>query len=470
MSSNTSPNHRFSLIKRRATVVHGYTSIHEQEVHTLSLCSNTEARSMLPYKDAVKLLTLPLTVVEKFGERFLIVAVPESTDAEHINALKFAIGCNIQPRKVSEKILLMAIQKAYGGDDENLIKNIEVLSNLDTHYLPKTLHSDLELQEEVDGIPKFLKVFIEYAVSKNASDIHILPRHNGTFVVLRINGELLQHDNPLCSHTLHEHLSRRIKILSGLDINERKLPLDGNFKMKVGSIDVHIRVSSIPTIHGEKIVLRIHGRNEVPSILNLGFNKSDHYLINEALSLTSGLILVCGATGSGKTTTLYSFAKELAGRNKNVATIEDPVELAISELTQTSIDTATNFDYPKAIRAMVRQDPDIIVVGELRDTESLGVCMQASMTGHLVISSLHAGSINEAKERMLMLGATERELQAAIKLVIVQKLEPVLCNECSVIDLQESNRTGETVNKKVGCFKCDYSGYSGRKMIAEVGQ
>lgn len=290
---------------------------------------------------------------------------------------------------------------------------IVMFNKIDTNNLLLDLSVDMPIERLLENI-----IFLADSIS--ASDVHIYVCYENTSIKFRCNG-ILTHvsDIPL---EMAKRLSSRIKILANMDISEQRLPQDGHFVTSIKR-DLNIRVNSCPTIHGEKLVLRIARHYDaIPKLNEIGMSEKQTQEFQRALSQMHGLILLTGPTGSGKTTTLYAALNELDDDRHNILTIEDPVEITHPRYTQVSINKTIGFDFPQALRAFLRQDPDIIMIGEIRDLETATISCQAAQTGHLVLATLHCNSANQAISRLKAIGVQEYLIQDAIKLVISQQL------------------------------------------------
>lgn len=321
---------------------------------------------------------------------------------------------------------------------------------------------------------KLIDTIIEQAISKNASDIHIEPFENYIRVRIRIDGmlyKILKLDISALSG-----LVTRIKILSKLDISEHRIPQDGRIDMKVDNLLFDLRVSILPTIYGEKVVIRIiYSSNDILSKENIGFFDEDLDKFNKLLKNTNGIILVTGPTGSGKSTTLAAAIKDLNKENINIVTVENPVENTIEGVNQININVKAGFDFPQILRSILRQDPDIIMVGEIRDFETATIAMRAAITGHLVLSTLHTNDAVSSITRLIDMGIEPYIITSSLKAVIAQRLVRKVCPFCSQeisVSDEEMNILnvpyGTKIKKAVGCKYCNNTGYKGRFALYEI--
>lgn len=435
-------------------------------VNALSRCSSAEARESIPYEEAVHRCVLPLGIISLGSSQVLAVAAASADDPELVTALRFITGLEIRVSLVPIAALTQAIFKAYKGDEVEL----GTLANrlVEKEKADAVEESVLPFYPKTGEAAQFLARLIEYAYAKNASDIHLVPKVDGTHVRIRIERKLLCHPEPVCSLALHRQIVARVKVLAKLDTTQQSMPQDGMIQLQDSSRRSQIRVGSMPTIHGEKVVLRLQSASSLLSLAALGFPSLVQQDLLAAIAAREGLVLFAGPTGSGKTSSLYALMQELAGRNLSLVSIEDPVEIDLEGISQTSIDEARGFTYAKAMRAVLRQDPNVIMIGEMRDPESAAIAMQAAITGHLVLSTVHARSVEEILLRLSALQIDALTVAQSLLFLCCQRLYPALCRRCRVTDLNHSNAHGFEVFRGVGCSDCDYSGCSGVALAVET--
>ncbi|MBE9504943.1 MAG: type II secretion system ATPase GspE [Proteobacteria bacterium] len=335
----------------------------------------------------------------------------------------------------------------------------------------------LDLSDEAPIIRLVNKIFYR-AVKERASDIHIEPFEAGLKVRFRIDGTLYERLSP--PKVYHAPIVSRVKILAGLNIAERRLPQDGRIKIKIAGKDVDIRVSLIPTAYGERLVLRILDRSSVLlGLSDLGMGKDQLMAFTKAISTANGIVLVTGPTGSGKTTTLYAAMEELNSSETNILTVEDPVEYQIPGIGQIPVNTKVGLTFAKGLRSILRQDPDKIMVGEIRDLETAEIAIQASLTGHLVLSTLHTNDAASAVTRLVDMGVESFLVSATLRAVIAQRLVRRICQNCKIkysppeelleeLGISKSDRQGVTFYRGAGCDQCSETGYRGRGAIYEI--
>ena len=332
--------------------------------------------------------------------------------------------------------------------------------------------SDDLLDDKNKGpIIKLINATITKAVKARASDIHLEPFENKLSIRFRVDGvlrEVLQYQK-----NITQMIISRIKIMSKLDISERRLPQDGRISISVGKRDIDLRVSTLPSSFGERVVLRILEKDKTHIQLEqLGFSSEILKNFRKNLSKNEGIILVTGPTGSGKTTSLYSGLREISDRSQNILTIEDPVEYALEGIGQTQVNNKTGLTFAKGLRAILRQDPDIVMVGEIRDKETAEIAIQASLTGHLVLSTVHTNSAVNAITRLRDMGIEPYLLSSSLIFVLSQRLVRKLCPNCKTADEDSKNilkkyKIKGKAFKSVGCNSCDNTGYKGRLSIGE---
>ncbi len=432
---------------------------------------------LIPNEFAVKNMVLPLSRTLKS----LTVAMADPLDLILIDNLKRLTGYEINPIIATKSDLLKAAEEFYGKsamlkDAVNASYStpkeisLEELSNVGEEEL--NLDKLIARAEEAPVV-KLVDLIIRQAISERASDIHIEPFKDKISLRYRIDGKLYEVPPP--AKHLHLPIISRIKILTKLDIAEKRLPQDGAFLVKIDDRPIDIRVSSIPTIYGEKIVMRILDRSHVVLDLNqLGFDQKQLELMRKAINLPYGLIFLTGPTGSGKTTTLYAILNEIKNPTKNIVTIEDPVEYKLDSVNQVQIKPEIGLTFASALRSFLRQDPDIMLVGEVRDLETAEICIRSALTGHLVLSTLHTNDAPAAISRLIDIGVEPHLITPSLICVIAQRLTRKLCPDCKEAYEPKSEQIGDIklkadlIYKPKGCDKCNHIGYKGRSCLSEV--
>ena len=313
---------------------------------------------------------------------------------------------------------------------------------------------DCDVDNNQDYYSELLHKIIFKALKLNSSDIHIEPFENILKIRMRIDGKLKE----IYSYPkgVHIKLATFIKLNAGLDISEKRLPQDGRIDKKIKDTTLDLRLSTIPTVHGEKIVIRILNRDKfIKDKSEIGFSDLAIKKIKNIVNNMSGMILVTGPTGSGKTTTLYSILNDFKLMDKNIVTIEDPVEYKIEGINQTQVNTKIGFTFSRGLRSILRQDPDIIMIGEIRDQETAKIAIRAASTGHLVISTMHTNNSIESINRLLDMGIPRYLIASTLTGIISQRLIRKVCKKCNSY-------------RKSGCIDCNYTGYKGRIAIYEI--
>lgn len=355
----------------------------------------------------------------------------------------------------------------------------EIGQDLNLSDLVNTLPEDNELLDSDDGAPviRLINAILSEAVKEGASDVHIEPFEKLLSVRFRTDGMLRQVLTPPVQ--LSRYLISRIKVMAKLDIAEKRLPQDGRISLRIAGRNVDVRVSTLPASHGERVVLRILDKNSLDLALeNTGMNAELCQRMNAQLQLPHGIILVTGPTGSGKSTTLYAALRALYRPEKNILTIEDPVEYQLDGIGQTQVNARVDMTFARGLRAILRQDPDVVMIGEIRDNETAQIAVQASLTGHLVLSTLHTNSALGAIERLRDMGVETFLLSNALTAVLAQRLVRKLCHACkkswradsttlAACRLQDLPSTA-IFYQATGCDVCNHSGYRGRTGIHEL--
>lgn len=333
--------------------------------------------------------------------------------------------------------------------------------------------ADLLTSEESAPIIKFVNTIFYQAIKRKASDIHIETHEKKGEVRFRIDGALIKHID--LDKNIIDLIISRIKVISSLDISEKRLPQDGRTQVKVAGKNLDIRVSVLPTYHGERVVMRIlMNSTSIPTLRELGFDENITSQLEELLKFSHGIILVTGPTGSGKSTTLHSFLQQLASPEKNILSIEDPVEYDAPHVSQIAVNVKAGLTFASGLRSILRQDPDIIMIGEIRDSETAHIAVQAAMTGHLVFSTLHTNNATAALTRLVDMDIDKFLINSTILGVLAQRLVRKLCPSCSekvkitdadAFDLGISPDT--LISQPKGCSDCHFTGYHGRIAIGE---
>lgn len=430
----------------------------------LALCSREDARSLLPYESALKLGALPIAVTVSEDTSRLHCAVSRDTP-ELRRALRFLTERELVLTTVPQEVLEGALGRAYLGSGARIVSDIKRLS------LPHGRTDEVrkpEIPKPQGDAARFLANILEFSVARGASDLHLCPSPQGAFIRIRVDGALLSYDDQHYPRALHEQLVSRLKVLAGLDIACKKLPQDGACSLTIGASTRCIRLSTLPTVDAESVVVRFLYARKLPQFSLLGLEPVAMSLVRGAISKSQGVVLLSGPTGSGKTTTMYSLALELQNRGRNVVSVEDPVEAPMPGMVQVQVHEQQGLDFPRAIRSILRHDPDVILIGEMRDAVSARMALSAAVTGHLTVSSLHMGSALQALERLHSFEISGHESAQALSLIINQRLIPRLCYRCKVGDSDGQARFKKMIYAPTGCPGCSQTGYDGRVLLTEV--
>jgi type IV pilus assembly protein PilB len=432
---------------------------------------------LLPQDFALKNSVLPLSRTLKS----LTVAMADPLDLILIDNLERLTNCEINPVIATRSDITKAVEGFYsksGMLDQAVKESYDISAHgnesVDMDAPDQELSLDkLVARAEEAPVVKLVDLIIRQAIDERASDIHIEPFKDKISLRYRIDGKLYEIPPP--AKHLHMPIISRVKILAKLDIAEKRLPQDGAFLVRIGERPIDIRVSSVPTIYGEKIVMRLLDRSEVVLDLNrLGFDPKQLEPMRKAINAPYGLVFLTGPTGSGKTTTLYAILSEIKSPSKNIVTIEDPVEYKLEGINQVQIKPEIGLTFAAALRSFLRQDPDIMLVGEVRDLETAQICIRSAFTGHLVLSTLHTNDAPTAVSRLMDIGIEPYMLAPSLLAVIAQRLVRRLCPDCkeayepSKEQIANMNLKAELIYRAKGCAKCNNTGYRGRACIAEV--
>lgn len=414
----------------------------------------------------------------------LKVVMANPDDRETINALKVATSADVMVYSADNKVLNDYISRFYGQKAENVGSIIDDLGEKGLEFIREDEEDVGHLKDLASEAPiiRLVNLFITRAVESRASDIHIEPFEDELKVRYRIDGVL--HETESTPKRLQAAIVSRIKIMAKLNIAERRLPQDGRIKLKVGEREVDLRVSTIPVLYGESVVMRIlHKEGIVIDLDKLGFPPHELSQFNHLITKPNGIILVTGPTGSGKTTTLYGALDKINSPDKKIITVEDPIEYQLKGINQIQVKPQIGLNFANTLRHIVRQDPDIIMIGEIRDLETAEIAIQSALTGHLVFSTLHTNDAPSAVTRLLDMGVEDFLLPSTVLGILAQRLVRIICPSCreiapSIAEKEEFARLGigneyksyETYKtyKGKGCDKCSFTGYYGRTGIFEL--
>jgi general secretion pathway protein E len=408
----------------------------------------------------------------------LALAIADPTDSYVLSAVQMASGKRVRPYIAASNDIDAALERLYGGGKSSMGQIVDNISTRDDEQDFGDIEHLKDLASEAPVI-RLVNLILTKALESRASDIHIEPFENRLIVRYRIDGVLHETESP--PRRLSAAVISRVKIMASLDIAERRLPQDGRIKLRIQGKEIDLRVSTVPTMHGESVVMRILDKGGVPlNFASLGFEGQSLERFIEALDQVHGILLVTGPTGSGKTTTLYTALDRLNKPEVKIVTVEDPVEYQMPGINQIQVKPQIELTFANALRSIVRQDPDIIMVGEIRDVETVRIAMQSALTGHMVLSTVHTNDAPSTVSRLLDMGAEDYLLTSTINGILAQRLVRTLCPKCrephaalpEVIEKMSLRRyvpTGPiTLYRPVGCPECAGTGYWGRICIIEM--
>ena len=431
---------------------------------------------LLPADVASKFQVVPIS---RAGRR-LTVAMSNPANIFAIDDIKFITGCEVQPMVAPEAAIKKAIDKAYdsAASFESVMRGMEDEIEVIDESIDDTPDVALIGEAEQAPVVKLVNSLISDAVRKGASDIHIEPYEKSLRVRFRIDGTLYEMMSP--PFRMKAAITSRLKIMAELDIAERRVPQDGRIKLRLLGRTIDLRVSSLPTIFGEKVVMRILDKGNLNIDLSkLGFQEQAFTDFTRAIAQPYGMVLVTGPTGSGKTTTLYSALSKINTSEVNIMTAEDPVEYNLEGINQVLVHEDIGLTFAAALRAFLRQDPNIIMVGEIRDIDTGSIAVKAALTGHLVLSTLHTNDAPSTINRMVDMGIEPFLVASSTNLIMAQRLLRKICNSCKSdlklhpevlreLGLSDEAARNESFKEGKGCVDCNNTGYKGRVGVYEV--
>lgn len=439
-----------------------------------SMVINPTVIKLIPVEMAKRFKLIP---VFKMGN-ILTVAMADPLDVIAIDEIKYHTKCVIKRTVAGRTALAMAIDEYYSVADSVR----DILGNDDYEESPEaqTATASDMLDAFADGdstVVKLVNMIITRAIKDNASDIHFEPDENELRIRYRVNGIMREEASP--PKKLQPEIISRIKIASNLDVSEKRIPQDGRMAIRVDNNEIDLRVSTLPTIHGEKVVIRILDKRNLSTGLNeIGMNAQALEIWRRAIHTPEGLILITGPTSSGKTSTLYASLQEINSIEKNIITVEDPVEFSLPLINQVQINEKAKLTFASALRAMLRQNPDIIMVGEIRDTETGGIAVRAALTGHLVFSTIHTNDSIGTIARLMDMGLEPYMVASALEAILAQRLVRTICEECkeefepSPAIIAKAFSQGAPPDMKyyqgTGCRQCRNTGYAGLTGLFEL--
>ena len=419
--------------------------------------------NVVPKEFAKRKLLVPLKTE---GDR-LFIAMTDPTDFITIDDLRLATGFQIEPTIASKEDIMKTIAKYY--EEESYDELLE--------EMPDVKEDKEDALTDLDApIVRLVNQLLSNAVAMKASDVHLDPHEGKLLVRYRIDGTL--RTERVLPKTMQQMVTARIKILANLDITENRIPQDGRIKTTVDFRAIDLRVSSLPTVFGEKIVMRILDLSQnLTDISKLGFNETNMERFMREIDKPNGIVLISGPTGSGKSSTLYAALNKLNSEEVNIITVEDPVEYQLEGINQIQVNANVGLSFAAGLRSILRQDPDIVMVGEIRDKETADISIRASLTGHLVLSTIHTNDSIASITRLLDMGIEPFLVTASLNAVIAQRLIRRVCRDCkeiqpaSVREQEIFARRGlsiDMISRGAGCPQCNMSGYKGRMAIHEV--
>lgn len=449
-------------------------------IDTTGIELDPEVMRLVPPDFIKRHMVLPLRVDQEHKRLEVVMARPDNLQV--LDEIALLTGYRPIPRVSTHQELVSLLDKYYStraSADDALAKLEEDLSR-DSSIYDQSLTAELEAEMAADDAPvvQLVNSILIEAIEGDASDVHIEPQKERLLVRFRVHGILREVKN--IPKKMASAVVSRIKVASGMDIAERRRPQDGRMKLKVGSMDIDMRVNSLAVQFGEKIVIRILRPTATSGGLEkLGLTSDEVKRINRMIKAPHGIILVTGPTGSGKTTTLYSCLREINSPERNITTIEDPVEYPLPGINQTQVSHKSGLSFAVCLRAILRQDPDVVMVGEIRDEETLEAAIHAALTGHLVFSTLHTNSTSKTITRLLEMGAPPYLVSSAVIGILAQRLVRRICSKCKVaytpteeelaiLGVQPKPDKPITLYRGEGCPRCENSGYEGRIGLYEI--
>ncbi|MEP9410570.1 MAG: type II/IV secretion system protein [Candidatus Brocadia sp.] len=436
-----------------------------------NICLTPELLRSVPEDIVRKHNVIPLQI----ADNTLTIALSNPEDLAILDDIRFFAGKKVKFIVAEEGRIKEIIQRYYPKSIDFIAKPREISS---------TGHDSAHNDDVIVGL---VNAIISDAISMNASDVHFEPLETRLRVRYRIDDFCYEVNS--FEKSLHSTIASRIKVMAGIDLAEKRLPQDGRIKMRQAGVDINIRVSTLPVVHGESIVLRILDKSNVRKGLKmLGLLEEDYNILSSLVKAPDGMIIVSGPTGSGKTTTLYAILHELMRPQVKIITIEDPVEYMLDGINQIQVNVDQGRDYSRILRHILRHDPNVIMVGEMRDLESVEIAMRSALTGHKVLSTLHTNDAPSVITRLINMGLPPFMINAAVQAVVYQRLVRTLCQRCKIpieitnTEIQSCMKAGQKEewyrNSKVeneaswfgpkGCRECNYSGYKGRTALFEV--
>jgi general secretion pathway protein E/type IV pilus assembly protein PilB len=439
-----------------------------------------ETLDAIPRHVAKRYRVMPLEV----SDSGIIVAITDPSDLDTIDSLQHLLKRgSFEYRVASDEQIDAALNRYYGSAEETVDKMLQDITsgtmNMEEYQQQNAMGSDADIDGDSDApLIKLVNAIITDAFKLRASDIHIEPLEQRVRVRYRVDGVLQEVNGP--PKRLQAAIISRIKIQSGMSIAEKRIPQDGRIQLNINNKQVDFRVNCLPTGHGESMVLRILDKSGIKlGLAQLGFLTDDQQTFERLVGMSDGILLVTGPTGSGKTTTLYSCLNYINRPDRKIITVEDPVEYQLAGINQVQVSEAAGLSFAVALRAMLRQAPNVVMLGEIRDLETAGIAINASLTGHLVFSTLHTNDAPSAVQRLIDIGIKPFLVASACRGLMAQRLVRKICKGCAAphmpteeqfkaLELDPANITGANYSKGAGCSDCNKKGFRGRAGIFEI--
>ena len=400
----------------------------------------------------------------KLDAGVLTIAVSDPLDMSPAEDIETNLGYQVERVVASRTDIREALRRHYGVGAETVERILADSVTSPVEAVPAEESHDLEKMAEDASVVRLVNQLLQQAINERATDIHFEVYRDGVVVRRRIDGILYDTHVPEKIRLLYPAIVSRVKLMSGLNIVERRLPQDGRSRITIGRREFDLRVSVIPAIHGEDVVIRILPSTMIFDLAHLGYSEAHQEAMKSLIAEPHGILFVTGPTGSGKSTTLYACMSRLNTRDRKLITIEDPVEYELKGLTQTQMNPKIGLTFATALRSMLRHDPDVILVGEVRDRETADIAIQTAMTGHLVLSTLHTNDAAGGAVRLMDMGVDPYLITSTVRVFVAQRLVRVICQDCRESYMQD----GRLLYRGCGCRRCNNSGFRGRMAICEL--
>lgn len=468
---------RFGYVTEAALLTCAAVRDHMEVAPSGPLRADRKAAAVIEPSFAMRNRILPM----RFEEECLLVAAAYPVSPDVLDEVATLSGKEVRAVLAPEKELRKALRKAYGYAPEHVYGENAYFPMETPGTAPEGSGSELSFMERVESAPvvRMVNAVIEDAFHKNASDIHVEPGRKDLVIRIRINGDLIVHTTLKMEY--HRPMITRLKLMAGMDIAEKRLPQDGKYHYERGEVSTDLRISTLPSIYGEKAVLRLLRNdrdNSLMDIRRLGMEEEQRTVFEHILKAPHGMVLVTGPTGSGKTTTLYAALNRMVKKKINIVTVEDPVEKIMEGITQVQVNPKAGLTFASALRSILRQDPDVIMVGEMRDEETAAIGVRAAITGHLVLSTLHTNDCASTIHRLRNMGVPPYMAAASLSGIVAQRLVKLLCPNCREpyepdgrerrIFAERRADVPDRLWRSAGCPLCGGTGYVRRTAVYEM--